>query len=256
MGIRLLARSQSVAAVACLFASAVVLAGCDTTPPALPSTPVLASGEAFDGAGVRSVQQGFAVYVEKVDSPNSDIAALAQYGLPLKVVVANLSNAPIDFGLEHVVVKKGGAELALLDEQKIKDLKEAQQEDADNYADLMGGLAMIGGAMAPVAAQQGQMSAGQAAIIGMEAKMDVAQVQQDKAEADARISTEKDALVRANRGIMLTDDPIPAHGFTGGIVLVSGADPSDALEVDVTAGATRHVFTFVPDTSAPAPDTQ
>jgi hypothetical protein len=227
---------------------ALAAAGCETAPsvPSRPaSIPVAAANQIITQDGeIRSVRDHYAVLVKKLDHGDPSLSDLAAHGLPITVVFANLSSAPVDFGPDHISVT-GDARYVVLTADDIEKIKQAEQE-SNNSDSLFGAmLAVVGTVQAGQLMQSGALSQGQATALSQGlATMAVTNFEDDQAQ-NTKIDQESAAALEHYNSIVLQSTTVNPHQKVGGVVFIRHATADAALTLGVQTGATLHSFNFV-----------
>lgn len=246
---------------------ALLASACETVPPEPPkpaSVPIALQGQHIKSRGeVQSLHSPYAVMVRKFDRGDRNLRDLAEHGLPLMIVFVNLSNQPVDFGPGNIQISGVGPRgpLALLSENDIEKIKQAERSDnnSSSFFDVL--FAIAGTAQAGQLMQSGALSQSQATAVAQGittfAISDMADnnAQNDKSQQDEA------TLIDHYQSVVLPEDSVGPRQQLGGMVFVRNASPDAPFVLTVTTGDYTHRFAFVrPDqvpqlqaSSGPAP---
>jgi hypothetical protein len=229
---------------------ALPLAGCDTAPPKPASVPHALVGERIDQQGaIRSVSQAptFAVMVKKLNDGDASLNDLAQHGLPVTIVFANLSGGPVSFGPENVNVMGAGdsGPLSVLTADDISDIKN-RQETANNVSSFFDVLfAVAGTAQAGQMMQSGALSQSQATALAQGYATLATSDILDNQAANQKIEQNEATLIDHYQAVVLEDSTVDPKGQTGGVVFVRNATPDTPLTIRIRTGSYTHVFQYL-----------
>ena len=146
---------------------ALSVAGCETDPPAPArpaSVPLAAPGQHVAANGeIRSVHAPYAVMVTKMNHGDRSMNDLAEHGLPVMVIFANLSAEPVSFGPDNISTGDGG--IPLLSARDIQKIKEDEQSSNNTSSFFDALFAIAGAAQASQLAQTGAVTQMQASAL-------------------------------------------------------------------------------------------
>jgi hypothetical protein len=235
-----------------LILLALVVAGCETDPPApeLPATVLLpGAGLRADAHGeIRSVHLPYALVIKKLDHGDRSLSDLSEHGLPVMVVFANLSEQPVAFGPENIVVRGVGerGEIGVLSANDITKIKEEEKSSNNSSSFLDALFAVAGTAQAGQLMHSGMLNQEQATAVAQGfTTFAVSDIADNNAQND-KIEQEEATLVDHYRSVVLEQTMVPPHGETGGMVFLSHAVPSSTLRFEITTGDYSHHFIFLP----------
>jgi hypothetical protein len=244
---------NSTTALRTLCASGLFLvAGCSSMPLGGPPTlvPQPSAGQdvkenpASGGQALQSIGQSSIVRVQQMFGDN-----LEEHGALFEVVVVNLDNRSVSFGLEDIGVETKGQPGSIVSRTRLMELEEGKKSTGDTLGSLVSAGAMLGGIMATVVtgvsgqnlSQDQIQSASQSIAGGMTATF----------EASSKIkeshSTASDARMELFDLLTLQRNQIEPGATAGGyFVMETKAFNFNDTLVRVRVGADEHLFKFKP----------
>lgn len=94
---------------------------------------------------VQSKKDNFVVRVSKVDTSSTNYKDIAKYGLPVRIIVANLTDKTIHFGPNDIKIYKNNHEVSPLTATRIDQIKDRQKTKNAAWGLLNGALAITVG---------------------------------------------------------------------------------------------------------------
>jgi hypothetical protein len=226
---------------------ALSVAGCETDPPAPSrpaSVPLAAPGQHVAANGeIRSVHAPYAVMVTKMNHGDRSMSDLAEHGLPVMVIFANLSAEPVSFGPDNISTGDGG--IPLLSARDIQKIKEDEQSSNNTSSFFDALFAIAGAAQASQLAQTGAVTQMQASALAQGyATLAVTDIADNNAQ-NQKIEQDEATLVDHYRAVVLEQTTVGPHQQIGGMVFLRHAMPSSQLALAVSTGDYIHHFSFV-----------
>jgi hypothetical protein len=227
------------------------LAGCESIPPAPPkpaSLAVAGEGQRVNGTEIRSVHAPYAVLIKKLNQGDLSLADLAAHGLPVTVVFANLSNQPVEFGPDNIVVHGVGnaGRIAVLSADDIEKIKQDEQSgnNSSSIFDVL--LAVAGTAQTGRMMQNGTLSQAQATAVAQGiSTLAVTDIADNQAQ-NQKIQQDEATLVEHYQAVVLEETTVNPHQQIGGVVFLRNASPDSTLSIGVTTGNFTHQFSYLP----------
>lgn len=179
-----------------------------------------------------------------MDGGDPALKDLADAGLPLTVVFVNRSGQPVDFGPEDIkVIGENNQSLDLLTKEDIQKIEDDKKSSVFDTLMAVAGAAAVSMDAAQLA-NGGMITASQAAEVSdWMTSATVAQLQDNDA-SDEKIAAQEDNMIQVYQGVVLTESQVPPNGHAGGVILLSGADPTSHLKLIVKTGTTFHGFRY------------
>ncbi|MCX5466184.1 hypothetical protein [Acinetobacter nematophilus] len=120
----------------------IILTACST----VPTKAKLGSEQTLTNEGfIQSKREGFVVRISKLDTTSNSYKSIAKYGLPIRIIVANMSDKPITFGPTNITVYKNNQPVQPLTAARLDQIKDRQKTKNTAWSVLNGALAMAVG---------------------------------------------------------------------------------------------------------------
>lgn len=227
---------MNICKIFCISAIAITLGACTT----IPTKPVLGGGQSLTSDGyLKSKQGNFVVQVQKIDTSLVEYRDIAKYGLPVRLVVANFSQSPINFSAQNVSLYKNGKLSKPLTASRLEEIKNGQHKRnaAWNFAQVaLATAAGITGAMS------GDMSVAQSSAELAENHINLASKSH---EATKKFNEEKmDALSHQLQETLLKPVVLKQKEVTTGIVYFENIKNDDLVTLVVKTGPVDHHITY------------
>lgn len=214
----------------------IMMVGCST----IPTKPVLSGDQSLTQDGSIKSQKGdFVVRVKKVDTSSEDYKNIAKYGLPLRVTVANFSNASIDFSPNNILLYKNGHVAKPLTSYRLDEIKSSQQTRNTAWSLVNGALAM---AVGVTGAMSGDSSLVQST---QQYTTDSLTLTAQSHTATQQNTEEKmNALGQQVNDSLLQSAVLKPKAVTTGIVYFENIKTDDPIEIVIKTGSVNHKIVY------------
>lgn len=212
------------------------MVGCST----IPTKPALSGDQSLTQDGfIQSKKGDFVVRLKKVDISSEDYRNIAKYGLPIRITVANLSNAPINFSPNNVLLYKNGQVAKPLTSYRLDEIKSSQQTRNTAWSLVNGALAM---AVGVVGAVSGDSSLAQST---QQYTTDSINLTAQTHEATKQNTEEKmNALSKQVDDSLLQSTVLKPKGVATGVVYFENIKTDDPVEIIVKTGSVDHKIVY------------
>jgi len=220
----------------CASVITLMLVGCST----IPTKPALIGDQSLTQDGSIKSQKGdFVVRVKKVDTSSEDYKNIAKYGLPIRITVANFSNAPINFSPDNVLLYKNGHAAKPLTSYRLAEIKSSQQTRNTAWSIVNGALAM---AVGVTGALSGDTSLAQSTQ--QYATDSLTLTAQSHGATQQNTEEKMDALGKQVNDSLLQNTVLNPKGVATGVVYFENIKTDDPVEIIVKTGSIDHKIVY------------
>ncbi|CAM4230249.1 hypothetical protein F901_02344 [Acinetobacter dispersus] len=214
----------------------IMMVGCST----IPTKPILSGDQSLTQDGfIKSHKGDFVVRVKKVDTSSEDYRSIAKYGLPLHIIVANFSNASIDFSPNNILLYKNGHVAKPLTSYRLDEIKSSQQTRNTAWGIVNGALAMAVGVAGAVSGDNSlAQSTQQYATDSLNLTM------QSHAATKQNTEEKMDALGQQVDDSLLQSTVLKPKGVATGIVYFENIKTDDPVEIVIQTGLVNHKIVY------------
>ncbi|WP_151806640.1 hypothetical protein [Acinetobacter bereziniae] len=130
-----------------ILLTTIILTACST----VPTKAKLGSEQTLTSDGfIQSKRDSFVVRISKLDTTSNSYQSIAKYGLPIRIIVANMSDKPIAFGPNNITVYKNNQLVRPLTAERLDQIKGHQKAKNTAWSLFNGALAMAVGVVGAI----------------------------------------------------------------------------------------------------------